>query len=98
MEIRWFPDALADLEAIFAYIHADAPKAAEEIVAEIISTIDLLRQNPKLGRTGRFPHTRELVVPPYVVVYRQDEAAIAILTVHHAARRWPDDMPDLVGN
>jgi toxin ParE1/3/4 len=98
MEIRWFPDALADLDAIFAYIHAAAPNAAEEIVSEIISTTNLLRENPKLGRSGRWPRTRELVVPPYVVVYQQDEAAVAILAVHHSARRWPDDMPELIGN
>ena len=53
---------------------------------------------PELGRSGRWPRTRELVVPPYVVVYQQDEAAVDILAVHHSARRWPDDMPDLIGN
>jgi toxin ParE1/3/4 len=98
MKIHWFPDALAELEAIYAYIQADEPNIAEEIISDLVSTSNLLRENPKLGRSGRWPRTRELVVAPYVVVYRLDEAAITILAVHHSARKWPDEMPDLLGN
>ncbi|HZB62868.1 MAG TPA: type II toxin-antitoxin system RelE/ParE family toxin [Microvirga sp.] len=90
MEIHWFPDALADIDAIFNHIHADNPAAAREIISELRSTIDLLRENPKLGRSGRWPRTRELVMPPYVVAYREADAAITILAIYHSARMWPE--------
>jgi toxin ParE1/3/4 len=97
MEINWFPDALADLDDIITYIHAEYPATAEGIISEILSTVDLLRENPKTGRAGRWPNTRELVIRPLVVAYRQDATAVTILAVLHSARRWPDDAPDLTG-
>jgi toxin ParE1/3/4 len=97
MEIRWFPDALADLEAIFDYSHANYPATAEGTLSEILSAIDLLRENSNLGRPGRWPQTRELVIAPYVVAYRIDGMGIVILAVHHSARSWPFDAPDLTG-
>jgi toxin ParE1/3/4 len=47
---------------------------------------------PRLGRPGRVEGTRELVVPntPYIVAYAIIEDRVAILSVLHSARRWPD--------
>jgi plasmid stabilization system protein ParE len=44
-----------------------------------------------MGRPGRVPGTRELVVAgtPYVVAYRVAASQIDVLAVIHAARRWP---------
>jgi toxin ParE1/3/4 len=51
-----------------------------------------LSSHPELGRPGRVPQTRELIVSgtPYIVPYRIKEDVVEILTVLHAARRWPD--------
>jgi toxin ParE1/3/4 len=45
-----------------------------------------------VGRPGRVPGTRELVIAhmPYIVPYRVRGEAIQILRVYHSARRWPD--------
>ena len=38
--------------------------------------------------------TRELVLAdtPYLIAYKVSETEIAILTVLHAAQRWPEDL------
>jgi hypothetical protein len=45
-----------------------------------------------MGRPGRVPGTRELVVPrtPSIVPYRGQRATIQILRVFRGARRWPE--------
>jgi toxin ParE1/3/4 len=67
------------------------------VVRRIVETVAALAYHPKIGRIGRVPSTRELVVSgtPYIAVYRLRER-IEIIAVFHAARKWPDsfDMPD----
>jgi plasmid stabilization system protein ParE len=44
-----------------------------------------------MGKPGRIPHTRELVIPdtPFIVVYTTVEQTVQIVTVLHTARKWP---------
>ena len=91
MRVRWLRSALANLDAEAEYIARDKPLAAARVVSTISKAVDKLRRHPALGRPGRVPGTRELVVPgtPYIVPYRVREDAVEILRVFHAARRWP---------
>jgi toxin ParE1/3/4 len=94
MKINWSPEATEDLESIRAYVAEDNPVAARGLVLRIIHDVELrLPDNPRIGRPGRVPGTRELVIlkPPYIVPYRVQGATIQILRVYHGARRWPDD-------
>jgi toxin ParE1/3/4 len=52
----------------------------------------LLPVNPHMGRPGRVPGTRELVIrrTRYIVPYRVHGETLQILRVYHSARRWPD--------
>lgn len=45
-----------------------------------------------MGRPGRVPDTRELVIAgtPYVMAYRIEGAQVHIVAVIHGARRWPE--------
>jgi toxin ParE1/3/4 len=47
-----------------------------------------------MGRPGRVPGTRELVIPktPFIVPYRLQRKVIQILRVYHGARRWPESL------
>lgn len=47
-----------------------------------------------MGRIGRIKGTRELVLVdvPYIVPCRIDGETVEILTVMHAAQRWPQTM------
>ena len=93
MTIVWSPEAIEDLIALRAYIAEQSPAGAQRVVLRILHDIEhLLPDNPHMGRPGRVPGTRELVVPqtPYIVPYRVQGDAIQILRVYHSARRWPD--------
>jgi toxin ParE1/3/4 len=93
MTILWSPEAIDDLTSIRAYIAEDNPAAARGVVLHIIQNIEkLLSSNPQMGRPGRVPGTRELVIPktPFVVPYRLQRNVIQILRVYHGARRWPE--------
>jgi len=95
MKIAWSPEAIEDLVSLRAYIAEDNPAAARRSVQHIVESIEqLLPDNPRIGRAGRVPGTRELVIPrtPYIVPYRLQRTTIQILRVYHAARRWPDSL------
>lgn len=92
MNIFWSPEAIQDVISLRAYVAEDSPAAAQRVVSRILHHVDqLLPDNPHIGRPGRVPGTRELVIPrtPYIVPYRVQGEAIQILRVYHGARRWP---------
>lgn len=95
MRIRWTPPALAQIAEIHEYIAADNPQAARRVVAQIRKDAMLLSNQPGIGRAGRVPGTRELVVSryPFIIAYRVDGNDIPILAVIHSARRWPEQLP-----
>jgi addiction module RelE/StbE family toxin len=92
MRLRWTRPALRDLEAIGDYIARENPAAAARIVTAILDLADRLAEFPDMGRPGRVPGTRELVVADtaFIAPYRVREAAVEILAVFHASRRWPE--------
>ena len=95
MNIAWSPEAIEDLASLRAYIAEDNPTAARKVVLHIIQNVEqLLPGNPNIGRAGRVPGTRELVIPrtPYIVPYRFQRNTIQLLRVYHGARRWPDKL------
>jgi toxin ParE1/3/4 len=89
----WSPEAIDDLAALRAYIEQDNPAAGRRVALHIIQNVEtLLAANPEMGRPGRVPGTRELVIPrtPFIVPYQVVGDALRILRVFHGARRWPD--------
>lgn len=94
MRIEWLREAGQDLVEIRRYIVADHPGAAVQVAKRILDTVAYLRDHPEIGRAGRIPGTRELVIPglPYIVPYRVKSAAIEILGVLHTSQEWPQDL------
>jgi toxin ParE1/3/4 len=93
MRVRWTAPALRDLEALGDYIERDNSAAvAARIVTTILDQADNLAEFPHIGRAGRIPDTRELVVvdTPFIVPYRVRDAEVEILAVFHGARQWPE--------
>jgi len=93
MNIIWSPEAIEDLISLRAYITENDPDAARRVVLHIVQNIEqLLLDHPHMGRTGRLPGIRELVIPktPYIVPYRLQRSTIQILRVYHGAQRWPE--------
>ncbi len=90
-QIRWTPEAVDDLASLRAFIAARDPFAARDVLARIIEAVSRLAEYPGLGRAGRVPATRELVVArtPCFVVYRMAEQVVRIERVLHGAQEWP---------
>jgi toxin ParE1/3/4 len=91
MEIVWRRQAERDLEHAFDFVLQDNPGAAHHLCDRIERRIGQLRDHPYIGRPGRVPGTRELIVAgtPYIVAYRVVASRVDILAIIHAARRWP---------
>lgn len=91
MHVRWLRKALANLDEEGEYIAKEDAAAAGRVVTRIVDAVELLRENPAMGRAGRVAGTRELIVDgtPYIVPYRVREGVVEILRVFHAARKWP---------
>ncbi len=92
LRIKWLRRALVDLQEVEAFIAQDNPAAAFDVVAKIARAVTLLQGQPGMGRAGRVPGTRELIIPdlPYIVPYRVKEDTVQILRVYHTSRKWPD--------
>lgn len=92
MKIVWTRLALSDLDAAYNYIVANNPSAAVDTIDRIEKSVNTLKQYPEMGRPGRIPGTKELVVnrTPFIWPYRVQGEQIEILAVIHAARQWPE--------
>jgi plasmid stabilization system protein ParE len=86
--IRWTAEASDQLEAAVRRILQDNPSAARNVAQAVIDRIEQLATFPGLGRPGEVKGTRELVTPPYVVVYRSTEEIVEILHIWHGAQDW----------
>ena len=91
MRVRWLRKALRNLDEEASYIANDDSAAARIVVERVLNAVAMLAQQPDMGRPGRVPGTRELVVPRtrYIVPYRVRGDAVEILRVFHTSRRLP---------
>jgi toxin ParE1/3/4 len=92
VRVRWLRKALRNLDAEASFIATDDPIAARRVVMRVLAAVDLLAEQPSLGRPGRVPGTRELLVPKtrYIVPYRVRGDTVQILRVFHASRHLPE--------
>jgi toxin ParE1/3/4 len=91
MQVKWLRTALRNLDAESAFIAEDDPVAAQLVVQRVLKAVAMLAAQPDLGRPGRVPHTRELVVlnTRYIVPYRVRRDTVEVLRVFHTSRRLP---------
>lgn len=91
MRLIWTRRATWNLAEIRSYIARDNPAAATRVASRIHQAVARLADHPELGRPGREPSIRELVVARtrYVVAYSVEEEPITIPAVVHGARQWP---------
>lgn len=93
MQVKWLTKALHNLNDEADYIAQEDSAAAKLVVQRIFDSVNLLPDNPAMGKPGRIHGTRELVVPDtrYIIPYRVRPRLnrIEILRVFHASRRLP---------
>lgn len=92
MRIRYTLRASRNLRTATRYLLDKNPGAAKSQILTIKSGIAALVRHPNMGREGRVPGTRELVISgtPYIAAYLVGEDEVAILAIVHGAQRWPD--------
>ena len=88
-EVKWTPQAAADLEAITEFIALDSPAYAAKLALGIFETVEQLvsfpasgRVVPEIGQT----QIREVLEGNYRVIYRFKKQVVEVLTIHHGAR------------
>ena len=90
-KVKWTCKALDNLDNAIEFIAADKPMAATKVAAEIWTAAQMLSEQPGMGRPGRVPGTRELVISglPYILPYVEKDGTVFILRVMHTSMRWP---------
>jgi toxin ParE1/3/4 len=82
--------AVEDLEGIRSwYIEQQAPEAGTRLIKEIISEIKSLSRFPERGRVVpefNVQQLREIIYPPFRIVYRLDSIRIRIVRVWRSER------------
>jgi plasmid stabilization system protein ParE len=94
--IRIAESALTDLESIRTwYAEQDVPEVGERLIGEIVASIETLADHPDMGRiVPEFdqPFLRELIRPPFRIVYRRDAKHVRVVRVWRSERLL--DVPD----
>jgi len=91
MKVKWLLAAQRNLISEAEYIRKENPSASVEMARTIQDRTAYLADHPFMGRAGRIPETRELIISgtPYIVPYRVKKDVVEILRVIHASRDWP---------
>ena len=93
-QIVWTESGNNDLKQIVSFIAIDDSDAAERFGLSIIDQIEALSAHPRMERIvpeEQIEEIRELIVPPYRIVYEiyETERVIYVVRVWHSARGKP---------
>ena len=101
-EVYWAKTAEEDLSAIIEYIHSDNPLTANDNLKKIEDKVSNLNSFPQRGRIlpelkeyGILQY-RELIVPPWRIIYRITELQVYVLSVVDSRRNIEDLLLDLL--
>jgi toxin ParE1/3/4 len=89
VRIRWIRLALSDFVSARDHLAAENPDAADELIRNVADALKRLRKHPRLGRVvpeRRSLGYREIVLPPYRLVYAVAGAEIQVLRLWHSRR------------
>ena len=93
------PRAISDLRDIVLYISPDRPEAAKKLGYALIEKTRVLSSLPRSGTVVREfanPDIRQLVLPPYRIIYRVDDVSgiVGVARYWHGAQGYISH-PDL---
>lgn len=83
--------AMADLAALRSwYAEQGVPEVGDRLIVEIFARIEVLHEFPEIGRVvpefGRHS-LRELIHPPFRIVYRRESSRIWVVRIWRSERR-----------
>lgn len=90
IRIRFAESAVTDLEEIrIWYTDQGVPDVGERFISGIFQRVEMLEKHPEMGRiVPEFeqPFLRELIQPPYRIVYRHDSGKVSIVRIWRSER------------
>ena len=88
--ITFAESALTDHQELQTwYAEQLVPEVGQRFISEIIAKVELLRRSPEMGRmVPEFdvPDLRELIHPPFRIVYRREPGKVRIVRVWRSER------------
>jgi toxin ParE1/3/4 len=92
-QIRFLRIAEEDFTEIVSYIASENPTAANSIATKIEKNLELLSENPLMGRIPRDEEIRNLgyrylIVKNYIIFYTIENKTILIHRILHGARDY----------
>ena len=88
--ITFAESALSDLQEILSFHKEQGiPHIGERLVADIIIDIELLSDQPDMGRIVpefEVEYLRELIRPPFRIIYRRDKKRVRVVRVWRSER------------
>jgi addiction module RelE/StbE family toxin len=92
-QVRLLSTAEEDFTEIISFIAADNPIVADAIANKIEKNLELLSDNPNLGRIPREEEIRNLgyrylIVQNYLIFYTIEEKTIFVHRILHGARNY----------
>lgn len=88
--LRISESALTDLERLRDwYAQQGVPEIGDRFASEILERFELLREHPEMGRiVPEFNQSaiRELIHPPFRIVYRRERAGVQLVRVWRSER------------
>ena len=90
MKVVWTRRAIRQLAALRNYIAKESEQNATRVAQRILGAVELLRQQPEIGRPGRIPGTRELVVQDtrFLIPYRVKKGRLELIAVFEGHQKW----------
>ncbi|HKO56100.1 MAG TPA: type II toxin-antitoxin system RelE/ParE family toxin [Thermoanaerobaculia bacterium] len=93
MTVKWTKRAIRHLERIAEYVAKDSPANAQRLIDRITARSTQIGEFPFSGR--RLPESdlpsylREVIEPPYRIIYRVRQTRIDVIAVIHSSRLLP---------
>ncbi len=88
--ISFAASAVSDMESILAYYDSEGvPATGKGVLAALLSEIERLVDYPKSGRVVpefTSEHMREIIHPPFRIVYRYDTKRVRIIRIWRSER------------
>ena len=90
IKISFARSALGDLDDILEYYkQQQVPRVGESLVRSVIKDIELLDEQPDIGRIVPefdLEYLRELIRPPFRIVYRRNRNRVRIIRIWRSER------------
>ena len=90
-QLRWTEHAVTQLGTIAEYLGLASPIYAEQVVDRVVRRLEQAVAYPESGRVVpelAQPAVRELIEPPYRLIYRVDPERITVLSILHGRQEF----------